>query len=93
MWQTHPPQLNDVFRSVPTDSNHVKFPLSEQKCLAAAMIAQISMNLSTHKQDIVIFTMSGHTCPSNLEYLTAMELKDSRPALPDNGATEEKRGP
>ncbi len=26
MQQTHPPQLKDVFRSAPTDSNHVKFP-------------------------------------------------------------------
>jgi len=34
-----------------------------------------------------------HTCPLEPGYLNAVELKDPRPAPPDNGPTEEKPRP
>jgi hypothetical protein len=41
----------------------------------------------------VIFSKFEHTTPPEPRYLNAVELKDPRPAPPDNGAIEEKRRP
>jgi hypothetical protein len=49
MQQTHPAQLKDVFRSAPTDSNHVKFPYFGAELSIGGHYSTNSMNLSTQK--------------------------------------------
>ncbi|MGA9753532.1 MAG: hypothetical protein WBV23_00160 [Desulfobaccales bacterium] len=48
------------------------------------------MNLPTNQPDMVIFAENWHTCPTELGYLNAVDLKNSRKAPPDNGVIEEK---